>query len=160
MTKAKHRRCACGAPIEGKSRLCAACRKKVDAEKRQKWKEKHMGYVVCEICGEIFMTVIYPAGSSRKTASHCQSCRPKVFGERRKAAREAAELKAGTGRVIRLAAAMGPRRRPIGPEPEGDKNSLAHVVWELQRLNEERRREGLFPLSYGAYVAIRDGRKD
>ena len=118
-----------------------------------------MGYVICEICGEPFMTVIYPAGSRRKTASLCQTCRPKVFGERRKAAREAAELKAGTGRFIRLEAATGPRRRPVGPEPEGGKDSLAHVVWELQKLNEERRREGLFPLSYGAYVALRDGRK-
>lgn len=115
-----------------------------------------MGYVICKICGEPFMTVIYPAGSSRKTASHCQNCRPKVLGEKRKAAREAAELKAGTGRIIRLAAAEGPRRRPIGPEPKGDKNSLEHVVWELQKLNAARREKGEYPLSYGAYVAIRD----
>ena len=156
MNDQKARRCACGAPLDGKSNKCAACRKAAATEKRKKWKENHMGYVTCDICGQPFITVIYPAGSSRKTATHCSKCRTLIGAARRKAAREAAEQKAGTGRFIRLAAAEGPRRRPIGPEPKGDKNSLEHVVWELQKLNAARREKGEYPLSYGAYVAIRD----
>lgn len=37
-----------------------------------------------------------------------------------------------------------------------DKNSIEHVIWELEPINAERRKQGKAPLSYGKYVSMRD----
>ena len=37
-----------------------------------------------------------------------------------------------------------------------DKNSIDHVIWELEAVNAKRRAQGKAPLSYGKYVSMRD----
>lgn len=112
--------------------------------------------VICKRCGEVFITV---ARERRPVAELCQGCRPLVAGETRASRREAQRAMRGKGRkVTKLPPAAEQQERPLRPEPTGSKDSLEHVVWELEEENRRRRGKKKPMLTYGQYVAVRTGR--
>ena len=144
----------CGAKLKnGKARRCRSCKEKHELALRKKWAEDHKITVKCERCGELFMTV---ARSTRATARYCSRCRPLLQAENRAKRREVQQRKKAAGpRVIKLPPASTQTTRPKRPEPKGNHDSLDHVIWKLEQINEARHGAGLPPISYGKYVSSR-----
>lgn len=141
----------CGAPVIGRAWYCPACRKIRNRKIREKCADGKRAKVTCVRCGKQFETIRWPGAQA---ARYCPDCHHLAAGENRKAKRISRE--AAQKQLVRKLPGVAPMCRPLLPEPKGSKNSLDHVVWEIEVVNRRRVERHQPLLTYGKYIPFRD----
>ena len=163
----------CGMPIEkrGPTKYCASCRLLVKREwnknaydKRAKEKKEKNVKLTCACCGKRY--------SWMRKRKYCPECSKMTKAAMKlKMARQEKKKRGRPPKVkpepqmvdgmIILPSAYDAYRatrykaEKLPKEPQGKKDSLEHLCWELEMENRRRRANGLPTLSYGRYVTMK-----
>ncbi len=127
----------CGRPVPGKKWYCKSCREKMK-EKRQQEKKAEEVVLVCKKCRKMFVGSVRP---DRHPADYCPACRKALYADPNDNGFRQAVGRTKSGRKHR--------------EPK-DRDSINHVVWEIEIINQQRRAAGGQTLTYGTYVPQRE----